>query len=149
MDFETKNGTIKLTSPTSSEVPVGIVDSDIRSELNTVEIDDNPYNTYGLASKWMVFGLVKAHDESPDAHEGLFNKFISQIYDIYSKQGELKINAIEDCYSNKIFANRKIIMNGDVEHPKYIVCSNTDGQDYDSLLERVSVIEERLGISNH
>lgn len=146
MDFATKKGTVKLTSPTSSEVPVGVVDSDIRSELNSVEIEDNPYNTYGLASKWMVFGLIKAHDESDDAHSGLFSKFLSQLYDLYEEQGELKINAISDDSGNKIYANRKVVINGDVDNPKYIVCSNSRNQDYDELLARVSALEERLGI---
>lgn len=145
MDFETKNGTVKLTSPTSSEVPVGVVDRDIRSELTSVDVEDNPYNTYGLASKWMVFGLIKAHDKSPDAHAELFSKFLSQLYDLYAEQGELKVKALSDDSGNKIYANRKVIVNGDAEHPKYIVCSGTKNQDYDALLARVEALEARLG----
>lgn len=148
MDFITKKGTVKLTCPTSSEVPAGVVDSDIRSELNSVDIEDNPYNTYGLASKWMVFGLIKAHDESPDAHSELFSKFLSQLYDLYAEQGDIKVNAISDASGNKIYANRKVIVNGDSEHPKYLVCSNSNNQDYDALLARVAALEEQLGIND-
>lgn len=147
MDFETRKGKIKLTCPTSSEVPVGVVDSDIRSELNSVDIEDNPYNTYGLASKWMVFGLIKAHDESPDAHSELFSKFLSQLYDLYEEQGEIKINAISDDSQNKIYANRKVVLNGDAENPRYLVCSRTRDQDYDALLARVAALEERLAMN--
>lgn len=142
MDFDTKYGNIKLTAATSSEFP----DVDIRPELNSVEIDDDPYNTYGLASKWMVTSSIEAHNDSEDAHKELFNSFISQLYDIYEEQGELKINALSDVYSNVIYANRKVILNGDTEHPKFIVCSKDREADYDALLERVKALEEKLGI---
>lgn len=142
MDFDTKYGNIKLTAATSSEFP----DVDIRSELNSVEIDDDPYNTYGLASKWMVTSSIESHNDSEDAHKELFNRFISQLYDIYEEQGELKINALSDVYSNVIYANRKVILNGDTDNPKFIVCSKDEEADYDALLERVKALEEKLGI---
>lgn len=140
LDFVTKYGNIKITTATSSEFP----DVDIRSELNSVEIDDDPYNTYGLASKWMVTSSIKSHNDSEDAHKELFNRFISQLYDIYEEHGELKINALSDVYSNVIYANRKVILNGDIENPKFIVCSKDREADYDALLERVRVLEEKL-----
>lgn len=151
MDFNTKYGQIKLTTATSSDLPEGFPDLDIRDKLNSVEIDDNPYNTYGLASKWMVLSSIDVHNNSKDAHSDLFNSFISQLYDMYDKQGELKINAITDEYDNKIFANRKLILNGDVEHPKFLVYSNERRADYDALknayddlLRRVEALEELL-----
>ena len=126
-------------------MPVGIVDSDIRSELNTVEVTDDPYNTYGLASKWFVTSSIEAHNESTDAHSELFNKFISELYDLYEEHGELKVNTLSDEYSNKIFANRKVVVNGDGANPKYIVCSRERDADYDVLVARVVALEEKIG----
>ena len=79
MDFNTKYGQIKLTAPTSSEVPDAFPDVDIRSELNAVEISDDPYNTYGLASKWYVVSSIDAHDTSSDAHKELLDGIVSDI----------------------------------------------------------------------
>lgn len=141
LDFNTKYGKIMLTAATDSSFP----DVDIREELNSVNIDDDPYNTYGLATKWLVTSSVAAHDASPKAHEELFNSFISKLYELYESQGELYVNTISDReYGNKIFANRKVVVNGDTEHPKFLVCSNKRDEDYDDLVRRVEALEAAL-----
>jgi len=137
LDFVTKYGNIKLTAATSSEFP----DVDIRNKLNSVEIDDNPYNTYGLASKYLVLSSIESHNNSEDAHKELFNSFLSQLYELYESQGELHINTLSDVYSNKIFANGKMIQKGEVDNPKYIVASKDKYADYDELVKRVEALE--------
>lgn len=137
LDFSTRYGKIKLTTAESPDFP----DIDIRPELNSVEIDDNPYNTYGLASKLFVTSSLVSHNNSEDAHKELFNLFIGKLYEIYEEQGELHINTLSDVYSNKIFANGKVIRKGDDEHPRYIVTSGRRNPDYDELLRRVEALE--------
>lgn len=137
LSFATKYGNIKLTAATASDFP----DVDIRSELNSVEIDDNPYNTYGLASKFFVLSSLEGHNDSPEAHKELFNSFLSQLYELYESQGEIHVNAISDVYSNKIFANGKIVKKGEVDKAKFIVASKDRLADYDELVKRVEALE--------
>lgn len=110
-------------------------------KVDAVEIDDDPYNTYGLASKKMVVSSFEKHNESMDAHKELFNLFLSKLYELYEEHGELRVNTLSDERGNKIFANRKVVVNGDVEHPKFIVCSENRNSSYDELVARVEQLE--------
>lgn len=120
----------------------GSIDT-LRSNLtaNTVEIDDNPTNTYGLASKIYLYKTILNHSNDPDAHSDIFNRIVADFTNLYEKHGEFKVNSISDTYGNVLYANGKYVSRGDDEHPKYVVVSSDRRSDYDDLVRRVEELE--------
>ena len=141
-----KFGTINVSTAASSKVnmpQLGIssngatnISAKVLSK-NTVEIDDDPSNTYGLASKVMLVKMLLEHDKSKNSHAELFNEILKKITDLYEEYGKLHINQISDNHGNSIFANGKAIIKGDTLNPKYLMVSSEKFRDIDKALQEL------------
>ena len=145
--FNTEYGLVNVSiapsSDLSNDIKYGLANSDCVNisdeELveNTISIDDNPSNTYGLASKVLVLKTMLEHCSDENAHSELFDGLLKKISDLYEKHGKLHAYKISDEHGNVINANGKVILKGDIDNPKYILLSSEKFRDIDKVVQEL------------
>ena len=83
LSFNTKYGKVKMTAATSTERP-SVPKS---TEMRLGGISDDPFNTFGLASKKFVSTSLSRHESDKNAHGDIIKDLIRRIERIESAVG--------------------------------------------------------------